>query len=160
MKRGIPIAAKLYRDPQRAKWVKRVRSDYKDELLVAADLISEYYGIIIRALTPNQRKVIVAILSSYSRGISVKEIAKKCLMKHTTVSSYLTLMRGASLVDSRVNPKNRRERIYHVPDKNWLRSYAIKSDVRFLKWRERNEKHYPNDVVDQFILWASYTGGK
>ena len=111
--------------------------------LTFIDTLTPYYKGVLEAMTILQRKIMIQVLLSYKKGISVKEIATKTFENVNKISSILNRLRLYNFV-------THEDKRWYVPDEDFLRITAWRWDNDFRKFL----KTYKGDdasIIDTFI---------
>lgn len=151
-KQSITRAATYYNTPDRAEWIAGMEKRYSGDQTQFVGMISIWYSTVMQGLTKLQAKIVDIILAHYYRGAASSEIARSGIEDLNTVTSILSRLVKAGLVQARKNGEDKRRTNYYVSDVNWLRVHALHSHA-FRKWL-RDDKGSAEDVIDRFIVWC------
>ena len=140
-------AVNIYKSQESKEWIERMRFRYLTELDFA-DAISEHFSIIMQTFPIYIRKVLALILETYDQGITSKDISERLFISEQSVGVAIGKLRDAKIINSSHSIQDSRLMLHYVPDKDWLFAYAVKSDTRFLHWRDKTK----SDSISDFIL--------
>jgi len=148
--KGLALASDLYHNRQLKVWVE-VRRKREPTQLHFVDAVSDRYRVVVHALSRQQRMIIEHILTSYHRGISPGEIAKRGFASEQAVAHQVRLLCNSGLVFRKPHPTDKRSSRYFVTDEDFLRVAAVFYDPAWIPFLEANRHRVNEGIVDEFI---------
>jgi len=136
-------AASIYIDPEILEWKERTKLKYNAGPIYI-DALTPHYRAVMNSLTALQRKIMIEVLLSYTKGITAKEIAVRSFKSNNIVGSILHRLELYGFVI-------KKDKRWSVPDIDFLRITAWRWDSRFRKFQETYTGS-PDLIIDEYIL--------
>ncbi|HUV84298.1 MAG TPA: hypothetical protein VMV86_01230 [Methanosarcinales archaeon] len=145
---SLTKAVNYYKHPFLKLSTEDLRERYSE--LEFVDKVAIHFSSIMQLLPKQARAVLAEILNSYHTGITCTEIAKRKFITPQTVSSTLIRLKRFGVI-KKAKGKDKRLSYYKVTDEDWLKAWTIRSDHRFLKWKEDHDIGSMDTPISDYI---------